>query len=189
MEMIRALTLVWLFAGIRGDEIRRLRVGCVRWQQDNASSVCFLDVPVNKTGTAFTKPVDALVGQAINAWEKVRRPQAKLCDHKTGEMVDFLFLHRMRPLGEYFLNLGLIPKALSEGRSAAERPSGTNYKSSCAVHYRHTVVQRQGADEPVRAARVARGSPAAPHATIRADSPTQDDSVVFLCWLFLRKLH
>jgi hypothetical protein len=66
--MIRAVALVWLFAGIRGDEIRRLRVGCVRWQPDNESSVCFLDVPVNKTETAFTKPVD-VVGQAINAWE------------------------------------------------------------------------------------------------------------------------
>src|SRR5882724_311774 len=110
IEMIRAVTLVWLFAGIRGDEIRRLRVGCVRWQPDNASSVCFLDVPVNKTGTAFTKPVDGVVGQAINAWERVRPVQAKLCDQKTGEMVDFLFLHRMRPLGEFFLNRGLIPR-------------------------------------------------------------------------------
>jgi hypothetical protein len=36
--------------------------------------------------------------------------QAKLCDQKTGEMVDFLFLHRMRPLGEFFLNRGLIPR-------------------------------------------------------------------------------
>src|SRR5260370_18403309 len=110
IEMIRAVTLVWLFAGIRGDEIRRLRVGCVRWQPDNGSSVCFLDVPVNKTGTAFTKPVDGVVGQAINAWEKVRPPQTKLCDHKTGEMVDFLFLHRMRHLGAYFLNRHLIPR-------------------------------------------------------------------------------
>jgi integrase len=110
IEMIRAVTLVWLFAGIRGDEIRRLRVGCVRWQPDNESSVCFLDVPVNKTGTAFTKPVDGVVGQAINAWERVRPAQAKLRDQKTGEMVDFLFLHRMRPLGEFFLNHGLIPR-------------------------------------------------------------------------------
>ena len=110
IEMIRAVTLVWLFAGIRGDEIRRLRVGCVRWQPDNGSSVCFLDVPVNKTGTAFTKPVDGVVGQAINAWERVRPAQGKLCDQKTGEMVDFLFLHRMRPLGEFFLNHGLIPR-------------------------------------------------------------------------------
>ena len=110
IEMVRALTVVWLFAGLRGDEIRRLPLGCVRWQQDNASSVCFLDVPVNKTGTAFTKPVDKIVGQAINAWEKVRPPQVKLCDKKTGEMVDFLFLHRMRPIGEFFINKYLIPR-------------------------------------------------------------------------------
>jgi len=110
MEMIRALTLVWLFAGLRGDEIRRLRVGCVRWQQDNASSVCFLDVPVSKTGTAFTKPVDRIVGQAINTWEKVRPLQSKLCDPKTGEMVDFLFLNRMRGVGPACLNAYLIPK-------------------------------------------------------------------------------
>jgi hypothetical protein len=94
MEMIRAVTVVWLFAGIRGDEIRRLRLGCVRGQEGNGSSVCFLDVPVNKTAAAFTKPVDGMVGQAINAWEKVRPVQEKLCDAKTGEMVDFLFLHR-----------------------------------------------------------------------------------------------
>jgi hypothetical protein len=86
IEMIRALTLVWLFAGHRADEIRRLRVGCVRWQQDSASSVCFLDVPVNKTRTAFAKPVDKVVGQG----EKVRPLQGKLCDKKTGEMVDLL---------------------------------------------------------------------------------------------------
>ena len=110
IEMMRALAVVWLFAGLRGDEIRRLRVGCVRWQQDNASSVCFLDVPVNKTGTAFTKPVDKVVGQTINAWETVRPVQAKLCDKKTGEMVDFLFVNRMRPIGECFLNQYLIPR-------------------------------------------------------------------------------
>jgi hypothetical protein len=108
--MTRAVTLVWLFAGLRGDEIRRLRVGCVRWQEDSRSSVCLLDVPVSKTGTDFTKPVDSTVGQAINAWEKTRPVQAKLCDKKTGEMVDFLFVHRMRPLGECFLNKNLIPK-------------------------------------------------------------------------------
>ena len=105
MEMIRAVTVVWLFAGIRGDEIRRLRLGCVRWQEGNGSSVCFLDIPVNKTATAFTKPVDGIVGQVVNAWEKVRPAQEKLCDGKTGEI-----LHRMRPLGEFFLNHFLIPR-------------------------------------------------------------------------------
>ena len=110
IEMMRALTVVWLFAGLRGDEIRRLRVGCVRWQRENDSSICLLEIPVNKTGAAFTKSVDRIVGEAINSWEKVRPVQAKLCDSKTGEMVDFLFLHRMRHLGSYYLNLGLIPR-------------------------------------------------------------------------------
>jgi integrase len=110
IEMTRAITLVWLFAGLRGDEIRRLRLGCMRWQREKDSSLCLLDVPVNKTGTNFTKPVDKIVGEAIDAWEKVRPAQPKLCDKKTGELVDFLFVHRMRPLGECFLNKNLIPK-------------------------------------------------------------------------------
>ena len=110
MEMIRAIALVWFFAGLRSDEIRRLRVGCIRWQQKETAEVCFLDVPVHKTGTAFTKPVDRIAGEAINAWEKVRPPQAKLCDPKTGEMVDFLFLYRMRQLATNYLNLHLIPR-------------------------------------------------------------------------------
>lgn len=41
-----------------------------------ANAVCLLDVPVNKTSTAFTKPVDRIVGEAIAAWEKVR-PQGQ----------------------------------------------------------------------------------------------------------------
>lgn len=66
--------------------------------------------PGTKPAQLFTKPVDRMVGEAINAWEKVRPAQARLCDSKTGEMVDSLFLHRMRHLGPYFLNLHLIPR-------------------------------------------------------------------------------
>jgi integrase len=110
IEMTRAIALVWLFCGLRRDEIRRLRVGCIRWQQKEAMTVCLLDVPVHKTGAAFTKPIDQAVGQAINAWEKVRPPQAKLCDYKTGEMVDFLFLYQMRQTGISYVNERLIPR-------------------------------------------------------------------------------
>jgi hypothetical protein len=56
LEMVRAVTVVWLFAGLRSDEIRRLRVGCIRWQYDGShvstgetppskAAVCWLDVP------------------------------------------------------------------------------------------------------------------------------------------------
>lgn len=114
IQMVRALTLVWLFAGLRGNEICRLRVGCVRWNNpvggsSDTKTICFLDVPVNKTNTAFTKPVDHLVGEAVEEWERVRPAQPALLDPKTGELVHFLFSYRTYHLGQYFLNRTLIP--------------------------------------------------------------------------------
>lgn len=106
--------MVWLFAGLRSDEIVRLRVGCVRWQEEvgggaHGARVCLLDVPVHKTGHAFTKPVDPLVGDAIAAWEAIRPAQPPLSDRKTGEGVSFLFCHRGRQLSVNYLNRCLIP--------------------------------------------------------------------------------
>jgi len=67
--MVKALVLVWLFAGLRRNEIARLRVGCIRWQSGeekvSEQPVCFLHVPVSKTGTAFSKPIDGVVGRAV----------------------------------------------------------------------------------------------------------------------------
>ncbi len=119
-EMVRAVSLVWLFAGLRRDEISRLRVGCVRWQSDDPtthglneapskSAVCLLEVPTNKTSKAFTKPVDHVVGKAIAAWERIRLEQPLMLDAKTGEMVSFLFMHRGKGLGKTYLNQSLIP--------------------------------------------------------------------------------
>jgi integrase len=120
IEMCRALAITWLFAGLRNNEILRLRVGCIRWQREEvtvpgtgellpADAVCLLDVPVNKTGTSFTKPVDGLVGEAIAAWERVRLPGIKLSDWKTGEVVSFLFLIRNTVIGKTYINKTLIP--------------------------------------------------------------------------------
>jgi len=119
--MIRALSLVWLFSGLRSDEIVRLRIGCIRWQEEDIAvpgrpgdvlardAVCMLEVPVNKTGTAFTKPVDPVVGRAIAAWEAVRPAQPPFRDRKTGELVDFLFCHRARRVQKHYINDTLIP--------------------------------------------------------------------------------
>ena len=71
--------------------------------------MCLLDVPTNKTGTAFTKPVDPAVGDAIAAWENVRPPQPKFEDRKTGELVDVLLAYRGARLGEKYVNQVLIP--------------------------------------------------------------------------------
>ncbi len=121
IELIRAITLVWLFAGQRSDEIARLQVGCVRWQHDGLpipgdsaevlarDAVCLLDIPTHKTGTAFTKPVDPLLGKAIEAWQAVRPDQPKMLDRKTGEHADFLFAFRARHVGKTYINTAIIP--------------------------------------------------------------------------------
>ena len=116
VPMLQALAVVWLFGGLRRDEILRLPVGCIRWQDaglasqsTSASETCLLDVPVNKTNTAFTKPVDATMGRAIEHWESQRPPQPACTDPKTGQAVQFLFCYRGRPLGKPYLNAILIP--------------------------------------------------------------------------------
>jgi integrase len=118
LELVRAVTVLWLFTGLRCNEIARLPVGCIRWQHQDggaagiepadSSAVCLLDVPVHKTGTAFTKPVDGSVGAAVAAWEAVRPPQPQLLDEKTGEMVDYLFAWRNRRISNAFINNTVI---------------------------------------------------------------------------------
>lgn len=116
--MIRALAIVWLFSGLRRNEILRLRLGCIRWQEtkENKSShgtdenkICLLDVPVNKTSTAFTKPVDKILGKTVNLWEAKRPPQPAWLDPKTGEKVQLLFSYRGQRIGITYLNKTLIP--------------------------------------------------------------------------------
>jgi len=121
LELIRAITLTWLFSGQRSDEIARLRVGCIRWQHDGAGisgddrqvlardAVCLLDVPVHKTGSSFTKPVDPLMGEALEAWQKARPLQPKMLDRKTAEQADFLFAYRARRVASHYINDAVIP--------------------------------------------------------------------------------
>ena len=45
LELVRATAMMWLFSGLRTDEILRLRVGTIRWQQQERAepangSVC-----------------------------------------------------------------------------------------------------------------------------------------------------
>jgi hypothetical protein len=119
-EMVRAMAIVWLFCGLRRDEFRRLRCGCIRLVAQGASlndgtrevpaqKVCWLDVPTNKTGTAFTKPVDPVVGEAIQLWESIRPEQPAAIDPKTGEIVHYLFCYRGHLMGSGYINEVLIP--------------------------------------------------------------------------------
>ena len=170
MELIRAITLTWLFSGLRSDELSRLRVGCVRWQHNGQpiaadspdvlaeDAVCLLDVPVHKTGTAFTKPVDPLLGQAIEAWQALRprsadhaRPQ----DQRTRGHA----LRRPRAPGREELHQPHHhPRALRQGRCPEQRRARQHHQSPGPFHDRVPALQRQGADDAVRAAGVARPS-------------------------------
>ena len=112
IEMVRALGVLWLFGGLRRDEILRMRCGCIRWQiaeENGGSRICLLDVPVNKTCTAFTKPVDPVVGEYIERWEQVRSKQPLQEDPKTGESVHFLFMHRGKRMHKNYINNSLVP--------------------------------------------------------------------------------
>jgi integrase len=117
----RALVVTWLFAGLRSDELVRLRVGCIRWQRADGApaaanahvsgddATCLLDVPTHKTGASYTKPVDPLVGEAIALWEAQRPLQPLLVDAKTAESVAVLFCFRGRRVPPRYLNKTLIP--------------------------------------------------------------------------------
>jgi integrase len=121
LALVRAVAVVWVYSGLRADEIVRLRAGCVRWQREDVTisetgevlpreAVCFLTVPVNKTTTTFQKPVNPVVGRRINEWEQVRAAsQPHRTDRKTGAQVNYLFLHRGHPLSLSYLNTSLIP--------------------------------------------------------------------------------
>ena len=111
-RMVRAITVVWLFSGLRMDEIRRLPLGCThrQWSQASpVSGICDLHVPVNKTSFAFTKPVDQIVDDAVRAWEGERPEQPPLRDETTGELVHFLFMFRCRQIARNYINRTLAP--------------------------------------------------------------------------------
>ncbi|HEX5349928.1 MAG TPA: tyrosine-type recombinase/integrase [Pseudonocardiaceae bacterium] len=126
-----------MFSGLRSDEITRLRVGCIRWQHDGTpipsdardvlahDAVCLLDVPVHKTGTAFTKPVDPLLGQAIGTWQALRPAQPTTPDRKTGEHVDPLFCLRAQPVSKTYINRTIIPVLCGKAGVPAADVRGT----------------------------------------------------------------
>ncbi|MHB8461661.1 MAG: tyrosine-type recombinase/integrase [Vulcanimicrobiaceae bacterium] len=114
LEMNRAVVLVWLFAGLRSDEIHRLRVGCISQPPSLGGTApseksCMLRVPVNKTSPEYVKPVDIVVGEGVEAWERARPAQPPALDRKTGERVAFLFSYRGRRMGKSYINRALIP--------------------------------------------------------------------------------
>jgi integrase len=104
IEMLQAIVVLWLFAGLRSSELRRLERDCVRWEyslletnpEGVQPSICYLTVPTNKYQPEFRKPVAGEVGKAVEAWLAVRPDQPAIVDPKTMHREDKLFCVRGR---------------------------------------------------------------------------------------------
>jgi integrase len=118
-ELLKAMAVVWTHAGLRSNEIVRLRLGCARPQSDDivddngavtkAGTLCYLEIPAGKTSAGYVKPVNSAVGICIEAWAHIRPQQRMMLDRRTGERVNYLFQIRNRSVSKRILNNTLIP--------------------------------------------------------------------------------
>lgn len=115
LELVRALAAVWLFGGLRRDEIGRLPIGCTQSLPEHqhpphpgaslARRIANLRVPANKSGGPFDKAVDAQLHAALKAWERRRRAHCSPQEQQP----ELLFVWQGRPLSVNYINQVLIP--------------------------------------------------------------------------------
>ncbi|WP_243620592.1 hypothetical protein [Rhodococcus sp. ARC_M6] len=100
-----------------------------RWPLRAASPRCsartLLDVPPHKTGTAFTRPVDPILGQALDIWQAMCPTQPQFLDRPTDERVDLLFAFRARRVSSSFRQQRDHLDALPRGRCPAADVRGS----------------------------------------------------------------
>lgn len=137
LEMVRAIAVVWVFSGLRSDEIARLRVGCTEaYREDHVvewtgevlpkDAVAQLTVPVHKTGPSFVKPVHPIIHERIEEWERVRPDQPQVQDEETGDMVNYLFSIRGTGIAPDYINETLIPLLSRKVKGVRQGEEGSN---------------------------------------------------------------
>ena len=133
--LVKALATMWVFSGLRPDEIRRLPVGCLQFSQGKDEQICWLDVPANKLNPAYTKPVDPVLGQLVTDWEQVRPPSAPHIDAKSGQTVHYLFADSGKHISWHYLARTLIPLLCH----VAGVPESDSYGRITPNRARHTI--------------------------------------------------
>lgn len=107
-EMIKAMAVVWLWCGMRSNEIRRLGLHCIEKRAipgDEERELLYLNVPVNKYQAEFAKPVTGEIADALQAWLDVRpKGQPAVIDPKTGRYEEKLFSMRGQLVSETYVN-------------------------------------------------------------------------------------
>lgn len=133
--MVKALAVVWVFSGLRPDEIRRLPLGCIRYTRETNDQICWLDVPANKRNPAYTKPVDSVLGAAVTAWEHSRPNSPQTIDLKSGQTLAYLFADAGKHISQHYLTRTLIPLLCR----AAGVPQTDSYGRITPNRARHTI--------------------------------------------------
>ena len=136
LELVRAVAMLWLFAGLRVDEILRLR----RRRDPLATAT---PTRTAKRGRVPARRADEQdrhrvhqAGRPAPSATRSRpgktsgRAQPKFEDRKTGELVDVLLAYRGARLGEKYVNQVLIPllcrkAGCARARTSAVRSPGT----------------------------------------------------------------
>ena len=137
--------------------------------------VCLLDVPTNKTTSAFTKPVDRLVGEAIEAWQAVRPAAAEVPgsqDRRAGRHAARL---PRRAARREVHQPGARPAAVPQGRRPRRGRPRRDHQPPRPGDDRHPALQRQGPDVAVRAAGLARTLQPQLDPALRADHAAHPD--------------
>jgi hypothetical protein len=178
IEMLRALVGVWLFAGCRIDEIHRLELDCIVWDTGTDPHTgeqftsCLLRVPANKTTGPFTKPVDPVVGQLVDAWKLVRPAQPDLPDRKTRQPRPHRFTWRGQLIGKAIPPRPDHPGALWQGQHPRIRLPRGAYQPPRSRHHRHPATQRPRATYSLGPAAVAGTQARRQHPLLRRDPAT-----------------
>ncbi|MCZ6825389.1 MAG: site-specific integrase [Gemmatimonadetes bacterium] len=134
-EFVRAVAVLWTHAGLRVNELSRLRCDCIRAQTKDlvdeqtgrrfpAGSICYLSVPYSKTSPPFSKPVAGVVREVVEAWLALRPQQPKRLDLKTGHLVDHLLSYRGRQVSTTYINTSVIPMLCRKAGVAEEDAKG-----------------------------------------------------------------
>ena len=197
IELVRAVTLAWLFSGQRSDEIARLRVGCVRWQHDGTAITGDSDQVLARDAVLPARRPHA---QDRHRVHQARRPRPRPGTGRlAGRPPRPAEVHRPphRRAGRPAVrlpgpeDLHLLhqqhghPGALPQGRRSRRRRPGEHHQPPGPVHDRQPALQRQGTHDAVRIAGLARAPVSAVDPVLREDQPRDADPGLRRCGLLL----
>jgi hypothetical protein len=158
---VRGMFSMILIGGRWAAEKHPDTIGPDKWTRDMAAEyvadtlqakvgqwagICLRRVPQNKTSGPFSKPVDPVVGQLIDAWRLVRPAQPLLEDRKTHERREYLFCFRGQLVGATYLNDQVIPALCRKAGlpDADSRGALTSHRARATI-----ATQLLNADEPL----------------------------------------